>query len=182
MTKKHIETIDKLFYDKKVTSDITRSVISQLTSYKTQQALPLTASNGEHTTATITARLTQLMKYSYESDDDGTLDGTWDIIYRAALLVRFAHTKSVVDVPLQLTLSVGSAGARAVKVTNVLITSEPKVSHPELDHLNHDSSDDEINTDVYQSRQRFNQYRDALVDVAKSSLTWDTELVTLSRF
>lgn len=182
MTKKHIETIDKLFYDKKVTSDITRSVISQLTSYKTQQALPLTASNGEHTTATITARLTQLMKYSYESDDDGTLDGTWDIIYRAALLVRFAHTKSVVDVPLQLTLSVGSAGARAVKVTNVLITGEPKVSHPELDHLKHDSSDDEINTDVYQSRQRFNQYRDALVDVAKSSLTWDTELVTLSRF
>lgn len=182
MQKKHIETQDKLFYEEKLTSDITRSAVGQLTTYRQDRKMTLTDDDGHQTTANILSRVTDIIKYSY-NPTKYDLDGEWHVICRGALLVRFDGTQSVVDVPFRLSMSLASAGARSAVITKASIMQDPKIMNPMSERRGHGGfTDNEINTDIYKSRQLFNQYRNALIKIAKSSLTWDADLVAISRF
>lgn len=182
MQKKHIETQDKLFYEEKLTSDITRSAVGRLTTYRQDRKMTLTDDDGQQTTANILSRVTDIIKYSY-NPTKYDLDGEWHVICRGALLVRFDGTQSVVDVPFRLSMSLASAGARSAVIAKASIMRDPKIMNPMSERRGHGGfTDNEINTDIYKSRQLFNQYRNALIKIAKSSLTWDADLVAISRF
>ena len=182
MQKKHVETQNKLFYEAKVTADITRSAIGQLTTYRRDRKMTLTDDDGQQTTANIRSRVTDLLKYSY-NPTKYDLDGEWHVICRGALLVKFEGTHSVVDIPFRLSMTFSSAGARSAVIAKASIMQDPKIMNPMSERRGHGGfSDNELNTDIYTSRQLFNQYRNALIKVAKSSLTWDADLVAISRF
>lgn len=188
-----IETLDKLFSDDKITSDVTRSIIAEFKTHKNFKSVTLQHTDDQKkTTAEITSRVRQVLKYSYH-ERAKDVQGYWTITCRAALLITFADdikNPAIVDVPVQVNFKVRSAGVtaenrgdKAFSVESAVFTQAPQIMSPLLDHSNKKLTDDDrsqANGEVYLARQAFEKYRADLLEVAKDPETWSAELTPLS--
>lgn len=188
-----IETLDKLFSDDKITSDIARSIIAEFKTHKNIKSVTLQHTDDRNkTTAEITSRVLQVLKYSYH-ERAKDVQGYWMITCRAALLITFADdikNPAIVDVPVQVNFKVRSAGVtaenrgdKAFSVESAAFTQAPQIMSPLLDHSNKKLTDDDrsqANGEVYLARQAFEKYQADLLEVAKDPETWSAELTPLS--
>lgn len=188
----HIETLDKLFSDDKITNDVTRSIIAEFKTHKNFKSVILQHTDDhKKTTAKITSRVTQVLKYSYHERAKDML-GYWTITCRAALLMTFADdidNPAVVDVPVQINFKVRSAGVtaenrgdKAFSVESAVFTQAPMITDPILDHSKKltDQDRSQANGEIYLARQAFEKYQADLLEVAKDPDTWSAELTPLS--